>query len=37
MEIQEDLESEIQPKRIRKPPFLLSQEELLVEKAKKYP
>ena len=32
-----DSENESQPKRIGKPPLLLSQEELLAEKVKKYP
>ena len=37
MEIEMDSENESQPKRIGKPPLLLSQEELLAEKVKKYP
>ena len=36
MEIKMDLENESQLKRIRKSPLLLSQEELLAEKVKKY-
>ena len=37
MEIKIDSENENQPNRIRKPPLLLSQEEPLAEKVKKYP
>ena len=37
IEIETDLENESQLKRIRKPPLLLSQEESLAEKFKKYP
>ena len=37
MEIEIDSENEIQLKRIRKPPLLLSQEKSLAEKVKKYP
>ena len=37
MEIEIDSEYESQLKRIRKPPPLLSQEESLAEKVKKYP
>ena len=37
MEIEMDSENESQLKRIRKPPLLLSQEESLAEKVKKYP
>ena len=37
VEIAMDSENESQLKRIRKPPLLLSQEESLAEKVKKYP
>ena len=37
MEIEIDSENESQLKRIRKSPLLLSQEESLAEKVKKYP
>ena len=37
MAIKIDPENESQLKRIRKPPLLLSQEESLAEKVKKYP
>ena len=37
MEIKMDSENQSQLKRIRKPPLLLSQEESLTEKVKKYP
>ena len=37
LEIEIDSENESQLKRIRKPPLLLSQEESLAEKVKKYP
>ena len=36
MEVKMHSENESQPKRIRKPPLLLSQEESLAEKVKKY-
>ena len=37
MEIKMDSENQSQLKRIKKPPLLLSQEESLTEKVKKYP
>ena len=37
MQMEIDLENENQLKRIRKPPLLLTQEESLTEKVKKYP